>query len=97
MSARNTVHWHCVTIDQFLWEHWDDESLLYDCRSGQTHSLTPLATEVILLLEKHSLSAEAITERLNRMFDNALDAEEIKGLLDHFDALGLTEECPQQV
>ena len=99
MSARHSTHWHCVASDQLLWEHWEEESLLFDCRSGQTHSLTPLATEVILLLEQSKLSSNGIVEHLNTMFGElgtAVTVGDIAELLHHFDSLGLIEECPPQ-
>lgn len=90
--------WHCTAADQFLWAHWDEESLLFDCRSGQTHSLTPLAAEIIFLLEKKRLSADTIAGQLTQMFgdsDKLATDVEIAELLKQFDALGLIEECPQ--
>ena len=91
---QNQTRWHCIAGDKLLWEHWDEESLLYDCRSGQTHSLTPLAVEVVLLLQTGEFSLEEITGKLSNMFSGIqLPANEIHDLLDHFEALGLIEAC----
>ena len=98
MSTPFVPHWHCVANEEFLWEHWEEESLLFDCRSGQTHSLTPLATEVILLLAQKTLSVDTIVEELNTQFgdiNNTVTREDIDDLITHFDSLGLVEECPQ--
>ena len=91
------TRWHCIASKELLWEHWEDESLLFDCRSGQTHTLTPLATEVILLLTEQTLSVDVITTQLNAMFaelNHAITIDDIDDLLIHFDSLGLIEECP---
>ncbi len=98
MSRQPDYLWHCPATDRFIWAHWDEESLLFDCRSGQTHSLTPLAVEIIFLLERNNLSTDAIVEQLTQMFGDIGEhgsAGKLAELLEHFAALGLIEECLQ--
>ena len=76
--------------------HWDEESLLFDQRSGQTHSLTPLAVEILLLTQQAPQQAPAIQEHIARQFgefDLSLSEETITETLQHFEALGLVEQC----
>lgn len=50
--------------DALCWEHWCEESVLFDRRSGQTHLLTAMATACLLLLRDARLDLDQLTEKL---------------------------------
>jgi PqqD family protein of HPr-rel-A system len=53
------------------WEHWDEESVLFDRRSGQTHLLTALTAECLLLLQDAELDLDQLTAALGEQFQLA--------------------------
>jgi len=86
--------WCATGADSLEWRHWDDESILYDCRSGQTHLLTALASAALQLLAERDLELHDLTDQLAGTW-NLPDAEEfaaqIDTLLHQLEDLGLVE------
>lgn len=81
---------------EFLWEHWDDESVLFDPRSGESHLLKSLAAEALLILQEKPLNAAQLTRTLRTLFDispDQLKNEHIDNLLQQFEEIGLVERC----
>lgn len=54
--------------EALCWEHWDEESVLFDRRSSQTHLLTATATECLLLLQNEDLNLEQLAEKMGERF-----------------------------
>lgn len=79
--------------DALCWEHWgkDEESVLFDRRSNQTHLLTALTAECLLLLKDAELDLDQLVEKLAGRFDSAPEQarERIGQLLLTFYELGL--------
>ena len=89
--------WHCPAKPYLKWEHWDEESLLFDKRSSQTQTVTPLAVEVILFLEEGVFSTEHVMAHLKRLLGPDHDPkliESVPNLLDQLEAIGIVELCP---
>lgn len=86
--------WCAPGADSVEWRHWDDESVLYDCRSGQTHLLTTLASAALQLLARRDLEVHELARQLAETWDLP-DTEEfaaqIGTLLRQLDDLGLVE------
>jgi len=57
-----------VAPDALCWEHWDEESVLFDRRSSQTHLLTAMATDCLLLLQNDDLDLDQLAEMLGERF-----------------------------
>jgi len=61
--------WKMAVPDALCWEHWGEESVLFDRRSSQTHLLTAMATECLLLLQDADLDLDQLTEKLEGRFE----------------------------
>lgn len=78
--------------DALCWEHWDEESVLFDRRSSQTHLLTAMATECLLLLQNDELDLDQLAEKLGEGFQSAPEQatrEQVSQLLLSLSELGL--------
>jgi PqqD family protein of HPr-rel-A system len=74
------------------WRVWDDEFLVYNNASGQTHHLNLLAGEALRSLESEPGSASDLVCRLADQFEIAEDSpplQMIDRLIREFDELGL--------
>jgi PqqD family protein of HPr-rel-A system len=76
-----------------LWKSWDEEVIVFNQASGQTHLLDALSAEVLRELEQHPRTmADLATLFANRY---ELDSEELgdrlTGICRRFDELGLAE------
>ena len=83
---------------ELLWREWEGENVVFNLNSGNTHLLNSAAVDVLRLLEKETLSAEEISERLISMVGGSSDEEIVKNvetLLMNLDHLGLVEPVPQ--
>ncbi len=79
---------------RFLWEHLDEESVVYDTRSGQTHLLNALAVEAMLRLQAGDFSLRALAGELATLCETpANDAfrADLVALLRQLSDLGLVE------
>jgi len=80
--------------DALCWQHWveEEESVLFDRRSGQTHLLTAMATGCLLLLQDAELDLDQLAEKLNVQFQTVPEQaarEQIEQLLLALNELGL--------
>jgi PqqD family protein of HPr-rel-A system len=78
--------------DALCWEHWEEESVLFDRRSSQTHLLTAMASECLLLLQNDDLDLDALVEKLGQRFQSAPEQttrEQVRQLLRTLSELGL--------
>ena len=77
-------------------QSWDDESVLYDPRSGETHLLSLFAAVLLNLMFSQTgvASTEELAQRLSVEIELDRDAQFDQALaesLDQFQALGLIE------
>jgi len=83
--------------DALCWEHWGEESVLFDRRSSQTHLLTAMATECLLLLQDAGLDLDQLAEKLGERFQPAPEQaarEQIRQMLLTLSELGLITTVP---
>jgi len=76
---------------------WQDGVVVYNLDSGNTHLLNPIAGQVLKLLAEAPADATTIARQLARQIDLDSDAElddNVAGLLNHLDYLGLIEPIP---
>jgi PqqD family protein of HPr-rel-A system len=84
--------WRVPPGNMLAWQVWDDEFLVYNTASGQTHHLNFLAGEALRSLETEPGSASELVCRLADQFEIAQDSpplQMIDGLIRQFDELGL--------
>jgi len=81
---------------RFLVKTWDDESVVYDLLSGDTHLLEPLASAVTRLLAEGARSREEVTRRIILEFDLTAESvsEPIATTLTHLQRIGMVVAAP---
>jgi PqqD family protein of HPr-rel-A system len=87
-----TTRWRVDEDCTLLWRCWDDEYVVYNTASGDTHLLNRVAAETLLLLEQSPSDAQDLTVQVARKL--ALQPSEELGqqleqLLTQFEELGL--------
>lgn len=86
--------WTASDPSKLLWRVWDDDCVVFDCRSGEIHLLNPVAAEALKLLEERPADANDLTRELGAALGQAPAPEfrgHIEDLLGRFDELGLIE------
>lgn len=85
MSPLPASLWRCVPLDALAWREWDGEWVVRNERSGSTHHLGPLATEIlkVLLASSTGLSSAELASRLGA------DTTGVDEVLSEFRRLGL--------
>ena len=84
--------WRVPRENMLAWRVWDDEFLVYNTASGQTHHLNFLAGEALRSLEAEPGSASELVRRLADQFEIAEDIpplQMIDRLIRELDELGL--------
>ena len=84
--------WRVPRENMLTWRIWDDEFLIYNTASGQTHHLNFLAGEALRSLEAEPASTSELVRRLAEQFEIAEDSpplQMIDSLIREFDKLGL--------
>ncbi len=76
-----------------LWKSWDEEVIVFNRASGQTHLLDALSAEVLRELEKHPRTVADLAALFADRYE--LDSQELgdrlTGICRRFDELGLAE------
>jgi PqqD family protein of HPr-rel-A system len=88
-----TAAWRVVPGQTLQHRIWDDECVLYNSLSGDTHLIEASALHVLLALQPEPLSNKALSAALSAAL--ALDPEEaavIPALLEDLKLLALVEE-----
>ena len=80
------------------WKYWEEDYILFNEASGQTHFLNELGAAILKLFEQAAapLNINEIYERLAASCDLIIDTEMqsyIGSLLVDLDGLGLIEPC----
>lgn len=94
MASDNSRQWRLNRACRLHWRHWDEDYILFNAASGQTHVVNELGADVLRLLEKKSASAGELLEGLAASYGLAPDSELAAGvrrLLVDLDQLGLIE------
>jgi PqqD family protein of HPr-rel-A system len=84
--------WTVPKGNGLAWRVWDDEFLVYNTASGQTHYLNLLAGEALLSLEAEPAQTHELVRRLANQFGIAEDSpplQMIDRLIHELDELGL--------
>ena len=92
------TRWSLNPLAALHWRCWDEEWVLFDAGSGQTHQMDPVAAATLMAIEAGPVSMlELLSEvALNLSVENAADLEEfVLPIVDQLIRLGLIESPPQ--
>jgi PqqD family protein of HPr-rel-A system len=84
--------WAVPEGNALVWRIWDDEFLVYNAVSGQTHHLNFLAGEALRSLQAEVANGRELVRRLADQFEIAEDSpplQMIDRLIRELDELGL--------
>jgi PqqD family protein of HPr-rel-A system len=84
--------WAVPEGNALAWRKWDDEFLVFNTASGQTHHLNFLAGEALRSLEAEAADVGELVRRLANQFEIAEDIpslQMIDQLVRELDELGL--------
>jgi PqqD family protein of HPr-rel-A system len=90
--ASERTRWAVPAANALAWRSWDDEFLVYNSASGQTHRLNLLAGEALRSLEAEAAHGDELVRRLADQFEIAEDSPPllmIDRLIRELDELGL--------
>lgn len=86
--------WQVASNADLLWHVWDDETVVYHRRSGDTHILNPLSAVVLEFLDQRAATCSQIVEHVADYFELKADDELLQKMeecLSRFDQVGLIE------
>ncbi len=92
MTGEEGTRWAVPSANALVWRTWDDESLVYNTVSGQTHHFNLLAGEALRSLEAEAADVCELIRRLANQFEIAEDSpplQMIDRLIGELDELGL--------
>ena len=85
--------WQLPAGAELLWQTWDEEVIVFNTASGQTHLLDALSAAVLKEVENRPGDIDQLALRLAERFE--LDTEallrRLREVCTHFDELGLVE------
>jgi PqqD family protein of HPr-rel-A system len=91
---KNLPRWRAASGSSLHWHSWDDEFIVYDSGSGQTHLLDPIAAETLKILEAVYASDDELFQLVAeslRIKPNGELASYLEKLLPKLERLGLIE------
>lgn len=92
MPDEKGTRWAVPEGNALTWRIWDDEFLVYNAASGETHHLNLLAGETLHSLEAEAAHGRELVHRLADQFEIAEDSpalQMIDRLIRELDELGL--------
>lgn len=91
--------WRLNPCVRLYWLSWDEDHIVFNAASGQTHVLNELGAAILRLLEENALNPMEIGQRIVTQYEElVLDTElsaAIEALLENLDMLGLIEPYPK--
>lgn len=103
MAAAQQSHmprWQVGRPGSFRWREWDNESVLYDIDSGDTHFLNALGRQALECLVHTAMNEGELASQLARDIGGTPTSELLRNvgqLLARFYELGLVEPVPDEV
>lgn len=92
--ADSNVKWRLISDQALQFRSWDDEFIIYNSLSGDTHLLGSAAAHILLKLQQAPSNATALTESLAPLLHAEMDDEfvsQIEHILADLDKLALIE------
>jgi PqqD family protein of HPr-rel-A system len=72
---KNFPKWRTPPHSRLHWQSWEDESVVYNSRSGSTHLLDLVAAETLKILEKQSATLPELVDIVASLFKIEPNAE----------------------
>lgn len=92
------MRWRLNPHCKLHWRRWDNDHVLFNAASGQTHFLNELGALTLQLLSQQALDGQTLIQALADHFDDFVLDEELLGyvdtMLEDLDNLGLIEPAP---
>ena len=90
--AADTV-WRLPAGAEVFWQNWDDEVIVFNTASGQTHLLDALSAATLREIESRPGGINQLADRLAERFelDGADLSQRLTEVCARFDELGLVE------
>jgi len=88
------MFWSINSDCQLYWRHWEDDYILFNAASSQTHYLNNLGADILHFLQAHPLTDQELNQKISEKYDLELDDDTsryIAGILASMDELGLIE------
>ena len=92
------VVWHLNMLASLHWRCWNDEWVVFDVGSGQTHQMDTLTAVTLMMVES---TASTLPELVSRIADELLIpsdnqlSDAVGGILEQLAATGLIESTLQ--
>ena len=67
--------WQLSPLVALHWRRWDDEFVVFDVGSGQTHQLAPYTAATLMMLELNSNDIAELNSRISIELDVADDKD----------------------
>ena len=96
MTSAESLAYGVPTGIEFLSVRWDQETVLFDPRSGDTHLLNAMAAAALSALQRGPTDAYELTQHLAGSFEESADdslASGVEELIAQLVELGLIEPC----
>ena len=96
-APRLATRWKVSPPRELLWRSWDDEFVVFDPLSGDTHVLNPVAAEALQVLESQAIDRDGLANHMAQaMGMETTDTlrRHMQQLLRKFVDLGLIEPQP---
>ena len=90
----SNIKWRLISGQALQFRFWDDEFVVYNSLSGDTHLLGSAAAQILLKLQQAPSNATVLTESLAPILHAEVDDElvfQIEHILMDLDALALIE------
>jgi len=98
MSCPEDARWKVKPEFPLQWQVWDDEFVVYNTGSGDTHLLDPVAAEVLQSLEQESANLPELVGKVTASLEIEPDSkfsDYLEQLLSDLYKLGLIEKVQQ--
>lgn len=94
MTRAKTERWRAVRGFPLYWHHWDNEFVVYNSGSGDTHLLDVLAAEVLKILDRGPANLLELVQKVAASLEIEVDRDlsaYLETRLADFHKLGLIE------
>lgn len=98
MTSTKAARWKVNTAFPLQWRNWDDEFVVYNSGSGDTHLLDPVAAKALQSLEQESADLSKLVDRVSGSMEIEPDTEfsaYLEQLLSDLHKLGLIQRVQQ--
>jgi PqqD family protein of HPr-rel-A system len=88
--------WQSLPFDKLHLAQWDDDAIMYNPLSGETHQLNLMAVDALSFLQTPA-TLPTLTEHICHLYqtdDSATISEQMTALIKQFDEIGLISACP---